>query len=243
MPWRLLTARRARGGVRHRARRGTRPADPRLLDRRAVRPARRRSRSPSASTGEISRPTPSSARRSRWSEIDPADVRRPDPPRRARAGHAAVPRPRRAAGEGRRVLGARPAGRRHLPRRARAGAHRDPDTGHSVLAGRRTTCLPKYMERSAYLLTVWKLGRYYRTYPAYVRGRGAARAGRPGPVRARARACSSRAAPRATTRAAFVVEDGRYVSARWPGDAYLFGRRFLAMLAGDLFACRRQVRW
>jgi putative intracellular protease/amidase len=24
----------------------------------------------------------------------------------------------------------------------------------------------------------------------------------------------------------FVVRDGSYVSARWPGDAYLFGRRF-----------------
>jgi hypothetical protein len=23
-----------------------------------------------------------------------------------------------------------------------------------------------------------------------------------------------------------VVEDGNYLSARWPGDAYLFGRRF-----------------
>jgi putative intracellular protease/amidase len=31
-------------------------------------------------------------------------------------------------------------------------------------------------------------------------------------------------------RAAFVVEDGNYVSARWPGDAYLFARRFLALL-------------
>jgi len=30
---------------------------------------------------------------------------------------------------------------------------------------------------------------------------------------------------------AFVVEDGRYVSARWPGDAYLFARRFDALLA------------
>ena len=44
----------------------------------------------------------------------------------------------------------------------------DPDTGRSVLADRRTTCLPKYMERSAYLSTAWRLGRYYRTYPAYV---------------------------------------------------------------------------
>ena len=31
--------------------------------------------------------------------------------------------------------------------------------------------------------------------------------------------------------AALVVEDRSYLSARWPGDAYLFGRRFLAMLS------------
>jgi hypothetical protein len=29
---------------------------------------------------------------------------------------------------------------------------------------------------------------------------------------------------------AFVVEDGSYVSARWPGDAYLFAKRFLGLL-------------
>lgn len=45
---------------------------------------------------------------------------------------------------------------------------RDISTGCSVLADRQTTCLPKYMERSAYLTTAWRLGRYYRTYPAYV---------------------------------------------------------------------------
>lgn len=45
---------------------------------------------------------------------------------------------------------------------------RDPKTGRSILHGRRTTCLPKYMERVAYYLTAWKLGRYYRTYDAYV---------------------------------------------------------------------------
>ena len=27
----------------------------------------------------------------------------------------------------------------------------------------------------------------------------------------------------------FVVEDGRYVSARWPGDAYAFARALLAL--------------
>ena len=29
---------------------------------------------------------------------------------------------------------------------------------------------------------------------------------------------------------AFVVEDGRYVSARWPGDAYLFARKLIERL-------------
>jgi putative intracellular protease/amidase len=29
---------------------------------------------------------------------------------------------------------------------------------------------------------------------------------------------------------AFVVQDGNYLSARWPGDAYLFGRRFRDLL-------------
>src|SRR5262249_33735606 len=40
--------------------------------------------------------------------------------------------------------------------------------GKSVLHGYRTTCLPKYMERTAYYLTAWRRGRYYRTYDAYV---------------------------------------------------------------------------
>jgi hypothetical protein len=31
-------------------------------------------------------------------------------------------------------------------------------------------------------------------------------------------------------RPAFVVQDRNYVSARWPGDAYLFGRRFRDLL-------------
>jgi hypothetical protein len=37
------------------------------------------------------------------------------------------------------------------------------------MADRRTTCLPKYMEQMSYLVTGWRLGRYYRTYPAYVK--------------------------------------------------------------------------
>src|SRR5207244_8661103 len=92
-----------------------------------------------------------------------------------------------------------------------------------VLGGTRTTCLTKSMERSAYLVTAWKLGRYYRTYPAYVQDEVKAALDDP---------AQFERGPRSTKRGtanddgpAFVVEDGRYVSARWPGDAYLFARR------------------
>ncbi|MCA9543255.1 MAG: DJ-1/PfpI family protein [Myxococcales bacterium] len=99
--------------------------------------------------------------------------------------------------------------------------------GRSVLHGRRTTCLPRYMEWLAYALTFWKLGRYYRTYPAYVQGEVMAALASPadftrGPITLGPRGTATDDGP------AFVVEDGVYVSARWPGDAYLFARRFLA---------------
>jgi putative intracellular protease/amidase len=106
----------------------------------------------------------------------------------------------------------------------------DPATGRSVMASKRTTCLPKFMERTAFYATAWKLGRYYRTYPTYVedevvaalddarqfqRGPRSIKRGRPG-----------------DHRHAFVVQDGHYLSARWPGDAYLFAERFDELLTG-----------
>lgn len=107
----------------------------------------------------------------------------------------------------------------------------DPETGQSVLSGRKTTCLPKYMERIAYFLTAWKLGSYYRTYPEYVEDEIKAALAEPGHfVRGPLNLIAKGSAD--NDRAAFVVEDGNYVSARWPGDAYLFGRRFLALLEG-----------
>jgi putative intracellular protease/amidase len=100
-----------------------------------------------------------------------------------------------------------------------------------VLGGSRTTCLPKFMERSAFLATAWRLGRYYRTYPAYVEDEVKAALDDP---------AQFERGPRGTKRGtaeddthAFVVEDGRYVSARWPGDAYLFARRFEAALTRE----------
>ncbi len=101
----------------------------------------------------------------------------------------------------------------------------------SVLHGMRTTCLPKYMERTAYWLTAWKLGRYYRTYPAYVEEEVRAALAQPsdfvrGPRELTARGTDTDDNP------AFIVEDGRYVSARWPGDAYLFAKRLIGRLPG-----------
>ena len=107
---------------------------------------------------------------------------------------------------------------------------KDPTTGASVLAARMTTCLPKYMERSAYFATAWKLGRYYRTYPAYVEDEVRAALRDPGTQFRRGARTLSRRGTATDDRGTFVVQDGRYVSARWPGDAYAFARALLRRL-------------
>ena len=110
----------------------------------------------------------------------------------------------------------------------------DPTTGRSLLYGRRTTCLPKYMERSAFFSTAWRLGRYYRTYPAYVEDE--VRAGLRAPADfVRGPRVLSKRGTSTDDRPAFCVEDDNYVSARWPGDAYLFAKRFADRL--DRPAC------
>jgi len=101
--------------------------------------------------------------------------------------------------------------------------------GRSALHGLRTTCLPRYMERSAFLATFWRRGRYYRTYPAYVEDEVVAALARPEDFERGPRELSRRGT-RDDHSHAFVVEDGRYVSARWPGDAYLFAERLIARL-------------
>jgi putative intracellular protease/amidase len=102
--------------------------------------------------------------------------------------------------------------------------------GQSVLYGSRTTCLTKPMERTAYFLTAWKLGRYYRTYPEYVEDevRGALKD--PAAQFTRGAVALIKRGTDSDDRPAFVVEDGRCVSARWPGDAYLFAKKLLDRL-------------
>ena len=96
---------------------------------------------------------------------------------------------------------------------------RDPAAGRSVLADRRTTCLPRYTERAAYLATAWRLGRYYRTYRAYVQDEVQAALDDPGSQFQRGPLTRTARGTATDDSAAFAVADRNYLSAHWPGDA------------------------
>lgn len=97
----------------------------------------------------------------------------------------------------------------------------DPSTGKSVIAGRRLTSLTKSLERTAYYITAWKLGDYYRTYPEYVQDEVARALGEGGRFET---------GPFfASYRNPFTVSDGDLVTARWPGDASRFASDALAL--------------
>lgn len=118
----------------------------------------------------------------------------------------------------------------------------DPGTGRSVLYGRKTTALTWAMERSAWRLTrltrIWDRD-YYRTYteepgqPAgYMSVQSEVTRALEDPSDFRdvtrgsphwRRKTLGMARDTATdSRPAFVVDDGGYVSARWPGDTHTF---------------------
>jgi len=107
---------------------------------------------------------------------------------------------------------------------------KDPRTGQSVLQGRRLTALTKLLERSGYWLTVWTLGKRFRTYPKYVQDEVAEAVGdrskfEGGPL------VPSYDNP-------FVVRDGNLLTARWPGDAKRLGEVLVEMLAETHSAAR-----
>jgi putative intracellular protease/amidase len=126
----------------------------------------------------------------------------------------------------------------------------DPATGRSVLHGRRTTALTWALERKA-----WGVARYtrfwdsnyYRTYVEEPGQRWGYMSVQQEVTRALAdpadfedvvkgspnwrRKTSGRARDTLVDeRPAWVVRDGSYVSARWPGDAHSFARTFAAVL-------------
>ena len=132
-----------------------------------------------------------------------------------------------------------------------AARARSPRTGRSVLYGRKTTSLTWRQERLA-----WSLGRvvrfwdpdYYRTYrerageapgARSVQAEVTAALASPSDYRdvaaddpdARIKLDGRRRDSLTDARPAFVVRDGTYVSARWPGDAHAFATAFADVLA------------
>ncbi|MFJ2709549.1 type 1 glutamine amidotransferase domain-containing protein [Pseudomonas sp. NPDC087346] len=105
----------------------------------------------------------------------------------------------------------------------------DPDTGHSVLFGRKVTALlATTMELPAWLITAVWLGRYYRTYGQTVEAEVTAALSRKsdfvrGPLIAKR---DSAQAPEL----GFTVRDGQLLTARWPGDCHRFAAEWVAML-------------
>jgi putative intracellular protease/amidase len=118
----------------------------------------------------------------------------------------------------------------------------DPATGRSVLYGRRTTALTWALERTAWYLTrvtrFWDPN-YYRTYTeepgqpgGYMSVQSEVTRALKDPVdfcdvtrRSPHRRLKTSGMVRDTatdSRPAFVVDDGNYVSARWPGDTHTF---------------------
>jgi putative intracellular protease/amidase len=95
----------------------------------------------------------------------------------------------------------------------------DPATGKSVVHGRSMTSLTKMLERTAYYLTFWKLGKYYRTYPEYVQDEVIRNLRDPSDY------CRG-----GSINKPFVVEDGNLITARYPVDAQLFAEKLLARL-------------
>lgn len=102
----------------------------------------------------------------------------------------------------------------------------DPRTGRSVLHGRRVTALTKLLERSGYLLTLWTLGKRFRTYPEYVQDEviGAIGDGtkfETGPL------VPSYSNP-------YTLTDGNLITARWPGDARRLGETLLQRIRAEV---------
>jgi putative intracellular protease/amidase len=95
----------------------------------------------------------------------------------------------------------------------------DPETKKSVVYNYKLTGLIKSLERLAYYVTFWKLGKYYRTYPAYVedevksvlidpinflQGHG--------------------------QNVPYVCVDRNLITARWPKDAFVYAEKLIEVL-------------
>lgn len=130
----------------------------------------------------------------------------------------------------------------------------DPATGRSVLYGRKTTALTWALEKVAVRvgrIVRWWDPTYYSTYPERPGEPEGYRSVQAEVTRALADPADFRDVPadapdhalktsgrardrRDDSRPAFVVEDGNYVSARWPGDVHAFAAVFARRLSASV---------
>lgn len=115
----------------------------------------------------------------------------------------------------------------------------------SLLYGKRSTSLSNFQEKAAYLLTFWRLGSYYRTYPeittedevklAIYDAQTVEEANvkhvqlqlyDEGPL------SFAKSSMENINKDGYFVEDGHYLSGRWPGDAHLLAHRFAQKILG-----------
>lgn len=100
--------------------------------------------------------------------------------------------------------------------------------GRALLYGRRTTALTGGMENFAVSMTRQALGNHYRTYPQSVEDEVRANLAKKSDFK------TGPLFPRYATETkpdrGFVVRDGNYISARWPGDAWTLATAFCRMV-------------
>lgn len=102
------------------------------------------------------------------------------------------------------------------------------ENNQCVLKNRKTTALLATQELLAWNLTRFWVGSYYRTYPQTVESEVTSQlAEKKNFIRGPLPLTRDTAA---NFHPAFVLEDGNYVSARWPGDAHKFANVFLKKL-------------
>ena len=95
----------------------------------------------------------------------------------------------------------------------------DPETKKSVVYNYKLTGLIKSLERLAYYITFWKLGKYYRTYPAYVEDE----------------VKSVLIDPKNfmhghSQNTPYVCVDRNLITSRWPKDAFVYAEKLIEVL-------------
>lgn len=109
-----------------------------------------------------------------------------------------------------------------------AARSQDPTTGRSVLASRRVTGLPAWMELLAWSLTCAWMGDYYRTYPITLEKEVRSLLDNPAQFETGPKSLTRDAPDR--LEAGFTVHDGNLITARWPGDAHRLGQALADLL-------------